>query len=234
MRCAGRSLPFLQAGNEHSNGSLQTRPVSLQTERYLVSCSSFQGRRLRRSKRSGHMHLRWVSAVRMHAVPLCGGAAEQVTDGPLLYVATDCRLFALQVKDVRYNIEFTPNYTEVAYSYYEFQTFLPEQSCKGCTLSDNFVGINRRALACFDAAAIYAAPHWDAWHLIDSRHAHRRRRRTDYAPAVSHACSDCCHRAYQNVLTSLGGSEYSMVLQLAPALVGGVITNIADAFTAVG
>ncbi len=36
------------------------------------------------------------------------------------------------------------------------------------------------------------------------------------------------------MLVSLGGSEYAMVLQLAPALIGGIITNIADAFTAVG
>ena len=40
-------------------------------------------------------------------------------------------------------------------------------------------------------------------------------------------------RAYQNVLTSLGGTEYLMVLQLAPAVIGGVIQNIASAFTAV-
>jgi hypothetical protein len=49
----------------------------------------------------------------------------------------------MQVKDVRYNINFTVNYTEVAYSYYEYQTFLPKQSCKGCHLDDSFVGINR-------------------------------------------------------------------------------------------
>lgn len=53
-----------------------------------------------------------------------------------------CRLTS-QVKDVRYNIHFTENYTEVAFSYYEYQTYKPEMSCKHCSLSDNFVGINR-------------------------------------------------------------------------------------------
>ncbi len=49
---------------------------------------------------------------------------------------------------MRYNIEFTVNYTEVAYSFYEYQTFQPELSCKACTLNDSFVGINRCAAPC--------------------------------------------------------------------------------------
>lgn len=53
------------------------------------------------------------------------------------------------MKDVRYNIQFTENYTEVAFSYYEYQTFKPELSCKHCSLSDDFVGINRCAFPCF-------------------------------------------------------------------------------------
>jgi hypothetical protein len=40
-------------------------------------------------------------------------------------------------------------------------------------------------------------------------------------------------RAYQNVLVSLGGTEYPIALQLAPALLGGILTNIAGAFDAV-
>ncbi len=50
-----------------------------------------------------------------------------------------------QVQDVRYNVQFTPNYTEVAYDFYEFQTYKPELSCRNCSLNDSFVGINRYA-----------------------------------------------------------------------------------------
>ena len=76
---------------------------------------------------------------------LCCGLWSRADPAPVTWrgCAGTTTLCNMQVKDVRYNINFTVNYTEVAYSYYEYQTFLPEQSCKGCHLNDSFVGINR-------------------------------------------------------------------------------------------
>jgi len=49
----------------------------------------------------------------------------------------------VQAHEVRYNIDFSYNYTEVAYSHYSFQVFNKSESCATCTLEDSFVGINR-------------------------------------------------------------------------------------------
>ena len=64
-----------------------------------------------------------------------------------------------QVQDVRYNIKFTANYTEVAYSYYQFQTFHAAASCTKCSLSDQFVGINRCAAAASAGGSACTASH---------------------------------------------------------------------------
>lgn len=53
----------------------------------------------------------------------------------------------------------------------------------------------------------------------------------------SHICSSrqpsCVHRAYQNLLTSTNGSEYESVLQLEPALLGGIISTLTTALAPV-
>ncbi len=52
-------------------------------------------------------------------------------------------LVCLQVQEVRFNPNYSQAFSEVDFSFYNFQTFVPEQSCQGCTLNDTFVGINR-------------------------------------------------------------------------------------------
>jgi len=46
---------------------------------------------------------------------------------------------------VNYNINFTYNYTDVAYMYYSYQDYDASASCAGCSLNDTLVGINRHA-----------------------------------------------------------------------------------------
>lgn len=52
-------------------------------------------------------------------------------------------VLSLQATEVRYNIDYTYNFTSVAYSHYSFQDFNKSESCPTCTLNDSFVGINR-------------------------------------------------------------------------------------------
>ena len=49
----------------------------------------------------------------------------------------------MQAHTVNYNINFTYNYTDVAYMYYGYQDYNASASCEGCSLNDTFVGINR-------------------------------------------------------------------------------------------
>ena len=46
---------------------------------------------------------------------------------------------------MNYNINFTYNYTDVAYMYYSYQDYNASASCAGCSLNDTLVGINRHA-----------------------------------------------------------------------------------------
>lgn len=48
-----------------------------------------------------------------------------------------------QVSDFRQMTTFTGNYYTVNYTTYSFRTFLANQSCTGCQLSDVLVTINR-------------------------------------------------------------------------------------------
>ena len=54
---------------------------------------------------------------------------------------------------MNYNINFTYNYTDVAYMYYGYQDYNASASCEGCSLNDSFIGINR-----------HAAPPWQPSH----------------------------------------------------------------------
>ena len=113
----------------------------------------------------------------------------------------------MQAHTVNYNINFTYNYTDVAYHYYSYQEFNASASCKGCSLNDSFIGINRHPRR--------NGSHKSGWFG---------------APDFQ---SMCARRAYQNLLTTTGESEYPAVLQLAPALLGGVIGTLETAFAPV-
>ena len=111
-----------------------------------------------------------------------------------------------QAHTVNYNINFTYNFTDVAYNYYSYQVYNASASCEGCSLNDTFVGINRHAVL----------------------HASQCPLRVLRCYNTLRSC-----RAYQNLLTSTGGTEYPAVLQLAPALVAGVIGSLEAAFAPV-
>ena len=109
---------------------------------------------------------------------------------------------------MNYNINFTYNYTDVSYNYYSFQNYNASASCEGCSLNDTFVGINRCVLCCCKSGAVPVTR----------------------VPG-SHTPVSC--RAYQNLLTSTGGTEYPAVLQLAPALLSGIIGQLEAGFSPV-
>lgn len=52
-------------------------------------------------------------------------------------------LFRLQVSEFRQKTTFTGNYYTVNYTTYSFQTFLANESCAGCQLTDVLVTVNR-------------------------------------------------------------------------------------------
>ncbi len=58
---------------------------------------------------------------------------------------------------MNYNINFTYNYTDVAYNYYSYQDYNASASCAGCSLNDTLVGINRRADTASAAAPVTVA-----------------------------------------------------------------------------
>ena len=49
----------------------------------------------------------------------------------------------LQNQEYRYGVTYTPDYYTVNYTSHNFQTFLANESCAGCTLDDNLITINR-------------------------------------------------------------------------------------------
>lgn len=55
---------------------------------------------------------------------------------------------SLQVQESRWNVTFSSDFATVNYSYLNFQTFVPEQSCSGCSLDNDYlVTINRQCTA---------------------------------------------------------------------------------------
>lgn len=86
-----------------------------------------------------------VSKIRLHTTAPWFDVLARIRVRCLSPVTCWNRILSLQAHDVRYNINFTTNYTDVAYSHYTFQEFNKSDSCPTCTLEDSFVGINRSA-----------------------------------------------------------------------------------------
>ena len=49
----------------------------------------------------------------------------------------------MQVHEFRYNVQYSEDFYTVNYTSHNFQTFLANESCAGCTLNDTLVTINR-------------------------------------------------------------------------------------------
>ncbi|KAK9814422.1 hypothetical protein WJX72_005728 [[Myrmecia] bisecta] len=66
--------------------------------------------------------------------------------------------YTFLVSENRFNVNFTDEYGQVEFSNYNFQQFVPEQSCPACTLNDTFVGINRAYQAVLQTTGGYETP----------------------------------------------------------------------------
>lgn len=51
--------------------------------------------------------------------------------------------FAFKAKEVRYNVAYDSNWTQVEYTYHQYAEFQPENSCPTCTLAANITTVNR-------------------------------------------------------------------------------------------
>ncbi|KAG7670845.1 hypothetical protein KSW81_004278 [Nannochloris sp. 'desiccata'] len=51
--------------------------------------------------------------------------------------------YTFKIKEVRYNLEYSANWTEVEFSYHQYATLMPEYSCPTCTLNASITGVNR-------------------------------------------------------------------------------------------
>lgn len=54
--------------------------------------------------------------------------------------------YAFKAKEVRYDLQYNTNWTEVSFTYHQYAEFLPDKSCPGCSLEDPLTGINRAYL----------------------------------------------------------------------------------------
>jgi hypothetical protein len=51
--------------------------------------------------------------------------------------------YAFAAQEVRYDMQYYANWTEVAFTYHQWAEFLPDRSCQGCSLNDTITGVNR-------------------------------------------------------------------------------------------
>lgn len=51
--------------------------------------------------------------------------------------------YVFSAHEAHYQLEWTLNWEEVAWTYHQWQTFVPDLSCANCTMQDNIIGINR-------------------------------------------------------------------------------------------
>lgn len=61
--------------------------------------------------------------------------------------------FSFNSREVRYNIEYNSDWTEVGYGYHQWQEFVAERSCPTCTLDRELTGINRGYLQFLSAGS---------------------------------------------------------------------------------
>ena len=77
----------------------------------------------------------------------------------------------MQVQEYRYNVEYSADFYTVNYTSHNFQTFLANESCAGCTLNDTLVTVNRCAaveravlsLGCICNTVCRAGHTWQCW-----------------------------------------------------------------------
>ncbi|KAL4448196.1 hypothetical protein ABPG75_005415 [Micractinium tetrahymenae] len=51
--------------------------------------------------------------------------------------------YHFKVNEIRHNISYTQNWTQVSYTYHTYETLDPQRSCDGCTLDDTLTVVNR-------------------------------------------------------------------------------------------
>lgn len=54
--------------------------------------------------------------------------------------------YTFRAKEVRYNLQYDTNWTEVSYTYHQYAEFLPEESCPTCTMDAPLTLVNRAYL----------------------------------------------------------------------------------------
>ena len=59
--------------------------------------------------------------------------------------ALKSRARSMQLHEYRYRVAFDTSLDTVAYTFHYFQTWIPEASCPGCSLTDVHIGVNRQA-----------------------------------------------------------------------------------------
>lgn len=61
--------------------------------------------------------------------------------------------FAFRAKEVRYNMQYDWNWTQVEYTFHQWAEFLPDKSCPACTMDANITSVNRGYLQFLSAPA---------------------------------------------------------------------------------
>ncbi|KAL4418953.1 hypothetical protein ABPG77_001775 [Micractinium sp. CCAP 211/92] len=51
--------------------------------------------------------------------------------------------YHFKIREIRHNISYTQNWTQVSYTYHTYETLDPDRSCDGCTLDDTLTVVNR-------------------------------------------------------------------------------------------
>jgi hypothetical protein len=51
--------------------------------------------------------------------------------------------FAFKAKEVRYNVQYSADWSEVSFTYHQWAEFQPDKSCAGCDLGAPLTGVNR-------------------------------------------------------------------------------------------
>jgi hypothetical protein len=61
--------------------------------------------------------------------------------------------YVFKAKEVRYDVNYNANWTEVGFTYHQYAELVPEASCPTCTLNATITGINRGYLQFLAAPA---------------------------------------------------------------------------------
>lgn len=134
----------------------------------------------------------------------------------------------MQVNEARWNVAFSPDFTAVDYSSLNFQSYVPEASCAGCSLTNDFlVTVNRFTIKQpYPFVAI-------AWHLTISTFSGLKRKIRPSWHRCTEACLQCRgYLAFLN-LPIIQQNDALAFIPYTPLAIRQIVAGIEAVFTAV-